>query len=223
MQKKKLQNTGGHVNRVGKIKEFIMLNEATATGKIIKELEYSHKVYNEKFYKTEIKVFRLSKNFDIIPVVISERAIDTAKSYIGKSITVKGQYRSYNQRQGEKAKLILLLFADSIEILKGSENGQNNIKLRGSICREPFYRITFDGKEIADYMLAVNRAHGATDYIPCISWGSGARTVSKLSISSVLEVEGRIQCRKYIKKHKDGTIEEGEAYEVSCSKIIRKE
>lgn len=204
---------------MGKAKEIIMINEVTATGKVIKELEYSHKVYNKKFYKMEIKVFRLSRRFDILPIVISEKMIDTKKSYLGKSITVKGQYRSYNQRQGEKTKLTLLLFADSIEVLKCSANGQNNIKLRGSICRKPFYRTTSEGKEIADYMLAVNRANGLTDYIPCISWGSGARAVKQLSISSVIEVEGRIQHRKYVKKQKDGTVEEGETYEVSCSKI----
>ena len=42
--------------------------------------------------------------------------------------------------------------------------------LDGYICKEPIYRKTPLGREIADLLVAVNRSYGKSDYIPCICW-----------------------------------------------------
>ena len=75
------------------------------------------------------------------------------------------------------------------------------------------------GREIADILLAVNRAYGKSDYIPSIAWGRTARFCQNLPTGTEVKIIGRVQSRKYEKKHEDGTIENRVAYEVSVSKF----
>ena len=76
----------------------------------------------------------------------------------------------------------------------------NQIFLDGYICKEPVYRKTPLGREIADLLLAVNRPYGKSDYIPCICWGRNARFASGFDVGDHVQVCGRIQSREYIKK-----------------------
>jgi single-stranded DNA-binding protein len=75
------------------------------------------------------------------------------------------------------------------------------------------------GREIADILLAVNRAYGKSDYIPCICWGRNARFAGKLAVGEHVAVWGRIQSREYQKKLNNGDIANKVAYEVSVSKV----
>ena len=88
----------------------------------------------------------------------------------------------------------------------------------GYICKKPIYRQTPFGREIADILLAVNRAYNKSDYIPSIAWGRNARFSQNLPTGTEVKIIGRVQSRNYEKKHEDGTIENRVAYEVSiCS------
>jgi single-stranded DNA-binding protein len=95
----------------------------------------------------------------------------------------------------------------------------NSIFLNGFVCKKPIYRTTPFGREIADLLLAVNRAYNKSDYIPCIAWGRNARFASHFQVGDNIKIWGRIQSRKYQKKFPDGTVEDRVAYEVSISKI----
>ncbi len=44
----------------------------------------------------------------------------------------------------------------------------NSIVLSGYICKPPVYRTTPFNREIADLLIAVNRAYNKSDYIPCM-------------------------------------------------------
>ena len=68
-------------------------------------------------------------------------------------------------------------------------------------------------------MLAVNRAYGKSDYIPCITWGRSARFASKLSVGDRITLSGRLQSRGYQKQMPDGTVVEKTAYEVSVGHL----
>ena len=85
--------------------------------------------------------------------------------------------------------------------------------------QKPIYRTTPFGREIADILLAVNRAYNKSDYIPCIAWGRNARFASHLKVGDNIKVWGRVQSRKYQKKISDDNIEERTAYEISISKM----
>lgn len=193
-------------------------NQVTICGEIASGFNFNHEFYGEKFYIVDVKMQRTSDNFDIIPVMVSDRLVDVSEDYIGYYIAVNGQFRSYNQRENGKNRLILSVFAREIEFIETADKS-NQIYLDGYICKEPKYRETPLGREIADVLLAVNRLYGKSDYIPCICWGRNARYVSGLELGTHVKVSGRIQSRIYIKTLDDGSTEERTAYEVSVNKL----
>lgn len=196
-------------------------NQVELVGEIKKEAEYSHEVCGEGFYMISLKVPRISGNNDEIPVMVSDRMRNLGELHVGLRLRVYGQFRSYNRHEETGNRLILSVFAQEMEILDDMQSDfeKNTIFLEGYICKEPVYRITPLGREIADVLLAVNRAYGKSDYIPCIAWGRNARYVSSLGIGSHVQASGRIQSREYRKKISEDEVETRIAYEVSVSKF----
>jgi primosomal replication protein N len=195
-------------------------NIITLAGTIVSEKQFSHEVYGEGFYTFDLEVPRLSENSDIIPVTVSERILgDNFK--VGQKVVIDGQFRSYNNYENEKNKLVLTVFVKDIRELEDGEEIQNpnEIILDGFICKKPIYRTTPFGREIADILLAVNRAYNKSDYIPCIAWGRNARFCQNMMVGEKIKIWGRIQSRLYEKKFEDGTSETRRAYEVSVSKM----
>lgn len=191
-------------------------------GIVASSLEFSHELYGEKFYKFFMEIDRLSGVKDKIPVIISERLIDEQDFSAGKLIVVEGQYRSYNQvLENGKSKLILTVFVKDIitEGIDEKVRTLNELTLIGCICKAPIYRKTPLGRDIADVLVAVNRAYNKSDYIPCILWGRNAKFCQSLGIGTNVKLEGRIQAREYEKKYEDGTTQTRVAYEVSVSKF----
>lgn len=169
----------------------------------------------------DTRIARLSDSTDIIPVMVSERLIDVTADYKGSLVIINGQFRSYNRHEEKKNKLVLSVFAREIEFVDEiSENARTNqIFLDGYICKEPVYRKTPLGREIADLLLAVNRPYGKSDYIPCICWGRNARYAANFQVGERCLVWGRIQSREYMKRISDENMEKRVAYEVSVSKL----
>ncbi len=200
-------------------------NQVSIVGTIISDFRYSHEVYGEGFYMVDVSVNRLSDFADIIPIMISERLVDTTQNYEGQMIYVTGQFRSYNRHEEKKNRLMLSVFAREIEFVEEEkeEYKSNQIYLDGYVCKEPIYRKTPLGREIADLLIAVNRSYGKSDYIPCICWGRNARFASGFEVGSHVEIWGRIQSREYVKKIAETVTEKRVAYEVSVSKVERLE
>lgn len=192
-------------------------NQVSIVGEIISDFQYSHEVYGEGFYMVEVAVSRLSNFSDYIPLMISERLIDTSQSYIGQKVYVTGQFRSYNRHEELKNRLVLSVFVREIEFIEEEteEMKSNQILLDGYICKDPIYRKTPLGREIADLLVAVNRSYGKSDYIPCICWGRNAR----FEVGVHVQIWGRIQSREYVKRLNEDEVEKRTAYEVSVSKI----
>ena len=189
-------------------------------GKIVKEPELSHEIYDEKFYRFEIETKRLSEITDVLPIIISERLVDVNSLEIGKIVHLYGQVRSYNQQTDTKSKLVLTIFAKEIEFTDDeSILTLNDVNFNGFLCKTPIYRKTPLGREIADILVAVNRSYKKSDYIPCILWGRNAKFCSKLPVGENVKIVGRIQSRKYEKTLEDGTVVEKVAYELSVSKF----
>lgn len=201
--------------------EFISNNKVTIAGKIVSDFEFNHETYGEKFYTFGVVVVRTSGYEDVISVMISERLIDTQKSYIGQYIQIEGDFRSYNRHEDGKNHLILNAFVVDYSFLDAIVIGEgcNRITLDGYVCKEPVYRKTPLGREIADLLIAVNRSYGKSDYIPCICWGRNARFASTFEVGKHVQVCGRIQSRTYIKRLSETESEERTAYEVSASRI----
>ncbi|MGN0351708.1 MAG: single-stranded DNA-binding protein [Roseburia sp.] len=196
-------------------------NQVSIVGEIVSDFRFSHEVYGEGFYLVDISVNRLSNIVDYIPVMISERLIDVEQNYIGQYLYVTGQFRSFNRHEEKKNRLVLSVFAREVEFMDGPEEDikSNQIFLDGYICKEPIYRKTPLGREIADLLIAVNRSYGKSDYIPCICWGRNARFASGFDVGGHVQVWGRIQSREYVKKISEEETEKRIAYEVSVSKV----
>ena len=196
-------------------------NQVTVMGEVISDFSFSHEIFGEGFYMVDISVKRLSDSYDIIPVMVSERLLDVTADYKGMYIGINGQFRSYNRHEEHKNRLVLSVFAREVEFLDEMEESSktNQIYLDGYICKEPIYRKTPLGREIADVLLAVNRPYGKSDYIPCICWGRNARYASQFKIGERCAVWGRIQSREYMKKLDEERIERRVAFEVSVSKL----
>lgn len=196
-------------------------NQVTVMGEVVSGFSYSHEIFGEGFYMVDIKVKRLSESYDIIPVMVSERLMDVGEDYTGQLLCVNGQFRSYNRHEERKNKLVLSVFAREVEFINEVEESSktNQIYLDGYICKEPIYRKTPLGREIADLLLAVNRPYGKSDYIPCICWGRNARYANHFKVGERCAVWGRIQSREYMKKLDEEHVEKRVAFEVSVSKL----
>ena len=192
-------------------------NQLTLCGVIETAPVLDHEVFGENFYRMDVSVPRLSGAQDLLPVTISERLMNSQVTP-GVRIGIVGQLRSYNKVMGGSGRLLLTAFAQRLAAPDEIEN-PNIIHLTGAICKPPAFRTTPFGREITDLMLAVNRAFGKSDYIPCIAWGRTARYAAGLSVGDKLEVQGRFQSREYQKQMPDGTVMNRVAYEVSLSRL----
>lgn len=200
------------------MEERMKNNKATFSGEIISEFEYSHEVLGEKFYTSVLSVRRKSGVSDNIPFMVSERLVDVSEAWTGQIVKLFGQIRSYNKRIGDKLKLVLYVFVREISLLDEREKyDSNNVVIDGYICKEPIYRRTPLGREIADVIFAVNRAYAKTDYVPSVFWGRNAEFINYLDVGTRIKAVGRLQSRDYVKKHEDGTEETKTAYELSVS------
>ena len=193
-------------------------NRVTLTGKVAEEAKFSHEVFGEGFYEIKLEVPRLSAQTDILPVTVSERLLATHDASVGATLSVVGQFRSYNKLEQERSRLMLTVFARDI-LDADEEINPNVIELEGYICKPPLYRTTPFKREICDILLAVNRAYNKSDYIPCIAWGRNARYVNGLSVGDRIALQGRIQSREYQKTREDGTQITKTAYEVSIGRV----
>ena len=163
-----------------------------------------------------VETRRLSGAADTVNVTAREALLRAAQVMEAGRIRVTGELRSFNNRRGEGAKLVITVFAREIAFEDGED--MNRVELRGTLCKEPNLRATPMGREICDLMLAVNRRCGRSDYLPCIAWGRRARQCARLGVGSRVELTGRIQSRPYIKLVEGEPVEKV-AYEVSAAEV----
>lgn len=201
--------------------KIIENNQVSIMGKIASGFTFSHQVYGEGFYLTDLLVKRLSDQEDRIPLMVSERLVDVTQDYEGEYIIVQGQFRSYNRHDEKKNRLVLSVFVRELSFVEEEDETikTNQIFLDGYICKPPVYRKTPLGREIADLLIAVNRPYGKSDYIPCICWGRNARYASAFEVGGHVLLWGRIQSREYMKRISENESEKRIAYEVSVSKL----
>ena len=203
------------------IEHMLENNKVLLIGKVVSDIKFSHKVYGEGFYTFDLEVPRLSESADILPVTISERLLPQVGNIQGKVLEIEGQFRSYNQYEEGKNRLILTVFIFEVKEVNPTElsRNKNEIYLNGFVCKTPIYRTTPFGREITDLLLAVNRSYHKSDYIPCITWGRNARFAQNLATGDHIQITGRIQSRTYQKKLETGEVEIKTAYEVSIGKM----
>ena len=191
-------------------------NRMVAAGRLEGIPELSHEVMNEPFYSGVLLVKRLSGVVDKLPITLPGKLLDAGRAWPEDSLLMlTGQVRSYNKVVEGAGRLMVTLFAQRIAL--GAENDTlNRVELIGALCKPPIYRATPFGREICDLMLAVNRAFGKSDYIPCIAWGRNAQYAARFCVGDRIRVTGRLQSREYQKLLDSGEYMVRSAYEVSA-------
>lgn len=189
---------------------MMVKNDCLLEGKVAAAPEWSHDHRSRRFYRFTLEVPRLSGETDLLPVLLAEEQLYGVE--VGKSLRIRGQLRSYNNRTGVGNRLVLTVYPT--EITAGTGEVCNRILLTGAVCKVPVFRRTPLGRSICDLMLAVPRRYGRADYLPVIAWGQLAVYAEGLAVGDTLSLEGRVQSRIYHKATDNG-VEERIAYEVS--------
>lgn len=188
-------------------------NTITVRGCLQSLPQFSHENHGRRFYRFVLDVPRLSSAVDSLPVIAEEGLILPLDPTAGEMICVTGQVRSHNQKTDGKRRLVIFIFAATVEVDDGEP--VNDVMIEGPLCKEPIYRRTPLGREICDVMLAVPRLFHRADYLPCILWGRTALEVSACHTRDCIRIYGRLQSRIYTKVTEDGPVEKT-AYEISA-------
>ena len=112
-------------------------NRVRLCGRISSDPALSHVNHGETFYRS---VQRLSGQCDDLPVIVPRQLLRACPLGRGDAAAVTGQLRSFNNRSGQGRRLIISVFAQTLE--RGSGVPCNRIQLGGSLCKPPNYRRT---------------------------------------------------------------------------------
>lgn len=175
---------------------------------------FSHVSRSQEFFSFPLEVERLSGAVDTLNILVRKNQLSELAVQDAEKLCVLGQVRSFNNRRGSGARLVITVLARELSFC--DEDDSNLVRLTGTLCKPPNLRTTPMGRDICDLMLAVNRSYGRSDYLPCICWGIRARQAAAWTVGTQLELEGRLQSRQYIKLTEDGAVEKT-AFEVSVT------
>lgn len=189
------------------------MNKIRLDGKIATEPEFSHECKGEKFYKLFLEAGRKSEVVDTLPCLVPEVFLKDVE--VGECVGINGEIRTRNNHSDGKSKLEIYVFVLGVDNYEGQDI--NSVELEGYVCKDPLYRETPLGREIADLTIASNRPYGKSDYIPCIVWGRNALIASDIPVGAKVRIYGRLQSREYVKMLDDETREIKVAYELSAS------
>lgn len=196
--------------------ENLNTNYAELCGVMSDAPQYSHSSRGEDFFIFPLCVERLSGTEDTVNIIVRRELLEMCEPSGEEKLHIIGELRSYNNKSGEGARLVITVFAKEIGLCSGDD--ENIIRLTGTLCKAPNKRTTPMGRDICDLMLAVNRRYGRSDYLPCITWGLKALKAAEWPVGTRVRLEGRIQSRSYIKLIDDVPIEKT-AFEVSVIDI----
>lgn len=177
---------------------------------------FSHETRSERFFTFPLEISRLSGAYDTVNIIARRELLDSVDACGAEKLCVTGELRSFNNKSGHGAKLVITVFAKQLCSCTGED--ENTIKLSGTLCKPPNLRVTPMGRDICDLMVAVNRKYGRSDYLPCITWGLKAREAAFWDTGTNVSLLGRIQSRSYIKLINGEPVEKT-AFEVSVTEI----
>ncbi len=191
-------------------------NRIILVGTVGGPAERSHENHGVTYFRFPLRVCRLSGVEDVLNVVAAQTLLEQCPVRPGETFAVEGEVRSYNNRSGTGSKLVITVYARTLERSGGAH--KNDLTLAGVLCKPTVLRRTPLGREICDMMLAVNRKYGRADYLPCIAWGGLAVWCSRLDVGDGLKLTGRLQSRDYLKEL-DGRTEQRTAFEISVMSL----
>ncbi len=193
-------------------------NSVLLCGTVADAPTYSHSSRGQDFYTFPLEVMRLSGNSDLINIIVRREQLELLESGRIDRLRAAGEVRSFNNRRGDGAKLVITVLAKELSLC--DDEDMNLVTLRGTLCKTPNLRSTPMGRDICDMMVAVNRRYGRSDYLPCICWGLKAREAAEWTVGTEIVLTGRLQSRTYVKMTDEGLVEKT-AFEISAAEAAR--
>lgn len=203
-------------------------NELFITG-VVKDFKFLYEVKEQEFYEVTVEIPRRSENKDIIPVIVPDYLLFRSEDIdIGKYIAVNGEIRMKNRPRDSKHNIDAFGFALEYKIIDKETFDQienkNLVNLTGFICSAPRSRVTsMTSRQVTDILIANNRKHKKSYYLPVVCWGHISAFASKLIIGDEIELEGRFQSRSYEKIDEDGNMIQYSVREISAISLELKE
>lgn len=188
-------------------------NDVYLAGVIKTNFAFDYKIGEKNFYSAQMEVMRLSKEVDIIKIVIPAEMLSFNTDYTDVYAEVYGSYRTYKKDVNGRKRLVPSVFVKDLipwynsSLPRVSALKNNQIVLSGRVIQQPVFRVTPKKREITELMVAIERKSGKNDYIPCIAWNENAIKAAAFMINEEVQLTGRIQSRIYLQN--------GESYQVN--------
>lgn len=167
--------------------------------------------WEDKVYETILTRKRRSGVEDTYILQFSGRSAGSVelleKITVGTEVLVGGEIRTRNtyKPKPEENRVKIYIYAEVIKENISQVKDQNEVELKGTICREPYLKAARsgarDGKRMAcaDIVVAVNTQSG-TYYIPCVCWDWAAYKAKIMRVGENVKIFGSFQSRKFKKK-----------------------
>lgn len=190
-------------------------NAISVIGTVDAEPVLGHKTRTAKIWEFPIRTQRLSGYEDVLSVALPQKLLDTAPLKKGDRIRIEGEVRTYNVHDENtgKSHVLVKVYARDIEPA-GDRSDEDLVTVSGMVLRKRELRTTPLGRKVIDFIVSVKREHKMS-YIPAIAWEATAKYVDGLPLSTMIDIDGRLQSREYTKVLPDGTRETHTAYELS--------
>ena len=186
---------------------------------LIRNIQPSHVIKDVEYEKADLVVKRKDNKED----VISLRFKKFSNPYKdGQEISVLGNVRSYSWQVDEnknKVDIYVFTYFDVPELDGEDHEVTNHFEIDGRICKMEELRTTANGKQNIHFILANNvpkdkDGYRLNSYLPCIAWGSLARSLQHCNINDKLLIKGELHSREYTKKISDTEVEIRVAHEL---------
>ena len=171
-----------------------------------------------------IEVPRRSGNTDKLilqyPAAVASTKKQLAAFKKGAEVIIGGKVRTQNEfeKRPNAPSVKIYIEAEVMQLNEPPAEQQNEVSLKGNVCKEPMPRVTKKGIRVVSLIVAVSNGRSKADFIPCICWGEVADVASSLRKGTYVEIIGRMQSRDF-KKYIDGMPNLMTAYEVTVAQL----
>ena len=182
------------------------------------------KDWKKKIFETMITADRRSGRVDTlileIPAAAAGSEEEMKKLTAGTEVLVIGEINTKDINTQDPTEQRVKVFIKALTVTKNDPpaNRQNNVIIKGNLCKDPRSRKTPRGTAVTEIMVATNFKN-ESHYIPCVCRQNVAEAAAGLQKGDYVEIEGRFQSREYKKQMPDGVAFLMTAYEVSVASL----
>lgn len=205
------------------------MNQITLKG-FLRNIRPSHSINGVDYDKADLLVKRKDGKEDVLSIRFKKFSNPYSED---QEISLVGNVRSYSWRVDEnknKVDIYVFTYFDVPELDDNDQEIINKFEIDGRICKMEPLRTTNGGKQNIHFILANNvpkdkDGYRLNSYLPCIAWGSIAKSLEHCKVNDNLLIKGELHSREYTKRLSDTEVEIRVAHElvVTSFEVIEEE